>query len=84
MSPWGFRSNYTKALFRGRFTDCEAKGAFGNFKSLGERYLNCSMPPWLRRQLGSGLLKPLAKAEAAPGVAVDARPTKAEDIDIAL
>ena len=42
------------------------------------------MPPRLRRQLGSGLLTPLAKAEAAPGVAVDARPTKAEDIDTAL
>ena len=42
------------------------------------------MPPWLRRQFGSGLLTPLAKAEAAPGETVDARPTKAEDIDTAL
>ena len=36
------------------------------------------MPPWLRRQLGSGLLTPQAKAEAAPGETADARPTKAE------
>ena len=42
------------------------------------------MPPWLRRQLGSGLLTPLAKAEAVPGETVDARPTKAEDTDTAL
>ena len=42
------------------------------------------MPPWLRQQLGSGLLTPLAEAEAAPGGAVDARPTKAGDIDTAL
>ena len=76
--------NYAKALFRGRFTDCEAKSAFGNFESLGKRYLNCSMPPWLRRQLGSGFLTPLAKAEAAPGETADARTTKAEDIDTAL
>ena len=54
------------------------------FESLGKRYLNCSMPFWLRRQLGSGLLTPLAKAEAAPGETADARPTKAEDIDTAL
>ena len=30
------------------------------------RHLDCPMPPWLR-QFGSGLLTPLAKAEAAPG-----------------
>ena len=47
VGPRGFRPNYAKALFRGRFTDCEAKAAFGNFESLGKRYLNCSMPPWL-------------------------------------
>ena len=41
------------------------------------------MPPWLRRQLGYGLLKPLANAEPAPGETADARPTKAEDIDTA-
>ena len=84
MGPRGFRSNYVKALSRGRFTDCEAKAAFDNFESLGKRYLNCSIPPWLQRQLGSGLLTPLAKAEAAPGETADARPTKAEDIDTAL
>ena len=84
MGPRGFRSNYAKALLRGRFADCEAKAAFGNFESLGRRYLKCSMPHWLRRQLGSGLLTPLAKAEAAAGETVDARPTKAEDIDTAL
>ena len=84
VGPRGFRSNYVKALSRGRFTACEAKAAFGNFESLGKRYLNCSMAPWLRRQLGSGLLTPLAKAEAAPGETGDARPTKAGDIDTAL
>ena len=42
------------------------------------------MPPWLRRQLGSGLLTPLAKAEAAPGETADARLAKAEDTDTAL
>ena len=84
VGPRGFRSNFAKALFRGRFIDCKAKAAFGNFESLGKRYLKCPMPPWLRRQLGSGLLTTLAKAEAAPGETVDARPTKAEDNDTAL
>ena len=84
MGPRGFRSNYGKVLSRGGFTDCEAKAAFDNFESLGKRYLNCSMPPWLGRQLGSGLLKSLAKAEASPGETANARPTKAEDIDTAL
>ena len=37
VGPRGFRPNYAKALFRGRFTDCEAKAAFGNFESLGKR-----------------------------------------------
>ena len=49
-----------------------------------KRYLNCPMPPWLRHQHESGLLTPLAKAEAARGGTVDARPTKAEDIDTTL
>ena len=84
VGPRGFRSNYAKALIFGRFADSEAKVAFGNFETLGKRYLDCSMPPWLRRQFGSGLLTPLAKAEAAPGETVDARPTKAEDTDTAL
>ena len=84
MGPRGFRSSYAKALIFGRFADSEGKVAFDNFETLGKRYLGCSMPPWLRRQFGSGLLTPLAKAEAAPGRTVDARPTKAEDIDTAL
>jgi hypothetical protein len=42
------------------------------------------MPPWLRRQFGFGLLTPLAKSETVPGKTVDARPTKAEDIDTTL
>ena len=84
VGPRGFRSNYPKALFRGRFTDFKAKAAFGKFDSLGKRYFNCAMLKRLRRQSGSGLLIPPTKAEAAPGGTADARPTKAEDIDTAL
>lgn len=84
VGPRGFKSNYAKALIHGRFTDAEAKSSFNSFTKLGTLYLDCSMPPWLRRQLGSGILTPLAKIEATDGETVDARPTKAEDIDTAL
>ena len=84
MGPRGFRSNYAKALIFDRFADSEAKVAFDNFETLGKRHLDCSMPPWLRRQFDSGLLTPLAKVQAAPGEAADASPTKAEDTDTAL
>ena len=40
--------------------------------------------PWLRRQLGSGLLTPQAKDPPVTGETPDSRPTKAEDIDTAL
>ena len=41
VGPRDFCMNYAKALFRGRFNDCEAKAALGNFESLGKRYLHC-------------------------------------------
>ena len=84
VGPRGFRSYYARALAVGKFTDPEAKTAFESFRRLGIRYLNGTMPPWLRRQLGSGLLTPLAKEPPVTGETPDSRPTKAEDIDTAL
>ena len=46
-------------------------------------YLDARMLPWLRRLLALGLLAPLAKYMPVSGGEIDARPTKAGDIDTA-
>jgi hypothetical protein len=46
-------------------------------------YLHGSMPLWMNRWLGAGLLTPLNKHEPIPGQPLDARPTKADDADVA-
>ena len=84
VGPRGFKSSYAKVLLTGNFQNSEAKEALRRFTELGRLYLDCTIPAWFRRQLGAGLLTPLAKAEPTPGQTVDARPTKAEDIDTAL
>ena len=75
VGPRGFRSYYARSLAVGRFSDPEANGAFAAFMRLGVLYLNTRMPPWLRRLLGSDLLRPLAKNPPVPGGGVDVRPT---------
>ena len=84
VGPRGFRSNYAKASNSGRFADSMAKAAFANSEALSKHLLECPIPPCLRRQFRSGLLKPLAKAGAMPGETADARPIKAEDTETAL
>ena len=84
VGPRGFRLYYARALAFGRFSDPEANGAFAAFMGLGVLYLNTQLLPWLRRLLRSGLLAPLAKNPPVPGGEIDARPTKAEEIDTAL
>ena len=62
-------------------SNTEAKSAAERFADLGNKYLSCRMPLWLRRHLGGGLLTALNKeAPLVEGIS-DARPVKAEDSD---
>lgn len=76
----------------------EARSAFSNYEDLAVLYLTAGMPRWLSRILGVGMLNALAKE--APQVVielaatrkdpneafadVDARPSKAEDLDTSV
>ena len=66
------------------FSNSDAKEAKDTFQRLGSKYLDGSLPAWLRRSLAAGLLTPLIKKLAPDGATPDARPTNARDIDVAL
>ena len=84
VGPRRFQSGYIRALITARFTHPDAENAFNVFTQLGKLYLTGTMPRWLNRILGAGLLTPLIKKAPIEGEEVDARPTKAEDSDTAL
>ena len=84
VGPRGFRPGHIKGLFKGFFSDPDAKHARGSFEELGLLYLDGGMPHWLRRALTSGLLTPLVKKLPEQGEAPDARPTNAPDIDVSV
>jgi hypothetical protein len=80
----GFKSHYVICLLRGKFSNPGAVAALSSFTALGCAYLTATMPPWLRKLFGGGLLTPLCKEAPVEGMPVDARPTKAEDSDTAV
>ena len=84
VGPRGLRPGHIKGLFRGSFSDPEAKQARESFEELGLLYLDGGMPCWLRCALTSGLLTPLVKKLPEHGEAPDARPTNAPDIDVSI
>jgi hypothetical protein len=84
VGPRGLRPGHIKGLFKGFFSDPEAKQARESFEELGLLYLDGGMPRWLRRALTSGLLTPLVKKLPEHGEAPDARPTNAPDIDVSI
>ena len=55
----------------------EAQGAWDNFLHLGRLYLGGQMPSWARKALNTGLLTPLIKKAAPPGMTPDSCPTNA-------
>lgn len=83
VSVRGLKPGHIKALF-GRFFSDSDKEAKDTFQQLGSKYLDGSLPAWLRRSLSAGLLTPLVKKIAPDGVTPDARPTNARDIDVSL
>jgi hypothetical protein len=76
VGPRGLRPGHIKGLFKGFFSDPEAKQARESFEELGLLYLDGGMPRWLRRALTSGLLTPLVKKLPEHGEApTHGRPT---------
>ena len=78
----GFHAGHVKQLYTAKTTgDISAKKTF---EELGQAYLSCQMPTWLRRAFNGGLLTPLVKKPATAGETPDARPTNARDIDVSI
>jgi hypothetical protein len=84
VGPRGLRPGHIKGLFKGCFSDSDARQARNSFEELGLLYLDGGMPRWLCRALTSGLLTPLVKKLPEHGEAPDARPTNAPDIDVSV
>ena len=82
VGPRGFHAGYVKQLYTANAAgDISAKKAF---EELGQAYLSCEMPTWLRRAFNGGLLTPLVKKPVPAGETPDARPTNARDIDVSI
>ena len=81
VGPRGLYAGPTKQLFTGNFPTTTA---MDSFVQLGQIYISCEMPTWLRQVLNSGLITPLVKKMAPEGETPDARPTNARDIDISI
>ena len=75
----GLRPGNPLPLSKGELRGSEAQGAWGNFLHLGLLYLGDHMPIWARKALSTGLLAPLIKKAAPPGVTSGSRPTNARE-----
>lgn len=84
VGPRALHSDYIFKLLGGRMTDPESRTALQLFKQLGTLYLNCTLPTWARKRLGSGLLTPLNKSMPTAEGLSDARPVNAEDSDTSV
>ena len=78
------RAHYLQVLATAKFTDVEASAAVDKLQELGEAYANGELLPWVRRMMNAGLLTPIVKAKAPPGVTPDMRPVAARETDIAV
>ena len=77
----GLKAHYLQVLATARFTTDEA---VDKLQELGEAYASGELPPWVRRMMNAGLLTPIIKAAAPPGVTPDMRPIVARETDIAV
>jgi hypothetical protein len=84
VGPRGLHADHIRKFLDCRMTDPESSSALVFFQELGILYLNCSLPPWVRAILGTGLLTPLNKTLPNLDGTVDARPVKAEDTDTSV
>ena len=80
----GLKAHYLQALATARSTTDEAAEAVDKLQELGEEYASGELPPWVRHMMNAGLLTPIIKSAAPPGVTPDMRPIVARETDIAV